>query len=56
MCVCVLGSPGAVVRQRSDEGIQSAAEQLTVQTVRRDTHRVLDDVLHIQLEDTQEVQ
>lgn len=55
MCESVLGSPWAVVWQRPDESIQSAAEQLTVQTVRRDTRWVLDDVLHIQLKDTQEV-
>lgn len=31
--VCVSGSTGAVVRQSSDEGVQSTAEKFTVQTL-----------------------
>lgn len=44
-CVCVWRSGGswAVVRQRSDEGVQSAAEQLALQGLRGCTNRVLHD-------------
>lgn len=47
------GGPRAVVRQRSDEGVQTAAEQFALQRLIGRTHGILHDQLHVQLRHTQ---
>lgn len=55
VCVCASSRSWTVVGQRFHEGFQAAAEEFAVQAVRRDARRVLDDVLHVQLEEKQRV-